>query len=171
MTEHSSALGAAADLPHRKPFLSTPRAITVCTRELAQLTTEVVDRVTALQADGIEEKAVVRRSPGRLIVQLGPVALTIAWLRSTPDVVEEGELLAIVWRGLVAPPGTLRPEQQSAWRAAGKCTQLWEEALSPVADDEASWVWQLASESGASFTSSDVASRCVDRLRAAYQES
>src|SRR3712207_5583806 len=81
----------------RPGFLASHRALAVCTREVSKLSDAIVDGVEALAARGLVEKPVAKVSPGRTIIQLGPVALTIAWLRSTLDTVADGQLLAIVW--------------------------------------------------------------------------
>src|SRR5688500_4515349 len=73
---------------HRQSFLSSHRALAACTREFARLSDEIRQSVAALQGVSADEKAAVRQSPDRCIVQLGPVALTIAWLRKGSDLVE-----------------------------------------------------------------------------------
>ena len=96
---------------HRQSFLSSHRALAACTREFARLSEEIRQGVAALHGVSADEKTTVRQSPDRCIVQLGPVALTIAWLRNSSDLVEAGELLAIVWRGAVAPSQRVSPER------------------------------------------------------------
>lgn len=154
----------------RKPFLASHRAASACTREFTALCDSLVQGVVALHADGIHEKAIVRRSPGRCIVQLGPVAITVAWLRSTLGAVEDGELLAIVWRGAVAPPNDHVPEREPAHRASGAVTALWEQSLAPSAASEATWLWQPAGADFAGYSSLEFAERCVNRLGAAHAE-
>ena len=154
-----------------KPFLASSRALSVCTRELARLTAMVVAGIDegSFALDG--QKVVVRQAPGRFIVQVGPVALTMAWLRSTLDSAASGELLVIVWRGTVAPQVTHCPERSSARRtgkAATAATALWEEAFSAVATSEATWLWRHESADAAQYSSADLAARCVDRLRLAH---
>ncbi|HET7585006.1 MAG TPA: hypothetical protein VFK13_08865 [Gemmatimonadaceae bacterium] len=154
---------------HDRPsFLGSHRALAVCTREVGRLVDEVQREIVALHAGGLADKPDIRLSPSRCIVQLGPVALTVTWLRQTLDSVADGELLVMVWRGLVAPHRQHTPERVSA-RPATTATVLWEHVFSAAADDEESWRWQASSE-GEEFTSSALAGRCVARLRQAYAE-
>jgi hypothetical protein len=154
-----------------QPFLTSPRALAVCTRELARLSDEIGRGVSALRGPVAEEKAVVRRSPGRCIVQLGPVALTLAWLRGTHDSVAEGELLVIVWRGTVAPRHLQEPERPAMRTAPLAATPLWEQVLTAVGDSEETWAWQPSDDDAIERCSStELAMQCVARLRAAYLE-
>ena len=159
------------DNNHRQPFLATHRALAACTRELARLSDDVLLSVAALPGAMSEEKAVVRRSPDRCIVQLGPVALTLAWLRSTHDSVAAGELLVIVWRGAVAPRRQHQPERPATRPVTLEATPLWEQVLTAVADSEDTWGWQPHDPQIGRCTSTELAVRCVERLRVAYVES
>ncbi len=153
----------------RAPFLLTARALAVCSRELARLNDALVRGVTALHPGSAKDKPVVREAPGRLIVQLGPVALTVTWLRPGHATVEDGELLIILWRGAVAPRGEHIPERSPLRRAASSATALWEQTLRPVATEEATWVWKAAGAKGRSHSSAELGDRCVERLRVAYE--
>ena len=153
------------------PFLASHRALAVCTRELARLSDEVVRGVAALPGAEPAEKTTVRRSPERCIVQLGPVALTIAWLRGSHDAVAAGELLVIVWRGAVAPRAQHQPERPVRGPARLGATPLWEQVLTVVGDSEETWAWQPEDDDRIGRCSSaELAARCVGRLRAAYVE-
>lgn len=152
----------------RPSFLASHRALAVCTREFTRLSEGIVAGVEGLAATGAVEKPNVRVTPGRCIVQLGPVALTIAWLRSTLDTVAEGQLLVIVWRGSVAPQVSRLPEQQARrGTPASAPVALLEETLTAAGTDEASWAWRIAGDQ-LDFTSAELAARCVERLREAY---
>jgi hypothetical protein len=151
----------------RPSFLGSHRAIGACTRELGRLSDEIEERVLAL-AGGIEEKPDIRRSPGRCIVQMGRVALTVAWLRSTLDTVADGELLVIVWRGTVAPQAHRRPERRAQQGTPLGATEVWEEVLSAAATDEASWSWRPEEADVGGYSSAELAERCVERLRVAH---
>ena len=152
----------------RPSFLASHRALAVCTREFTKLSEGVVDAVEALAASGTTEKPVVRTMPGRCIVQLGPVALTIAWLRSTLDSVADGQLLVMVWRGNVAPKMNRLPEHQTGrGMTADIPVALLEESLTAAGQDEATWSWRLGGD-GQDFTSAELAARCVKLLREAY---
>lgn len=157
--------------PDQHSFLASHRALAVCTRELARLADEVVLGATALRAGGIEDKPDARIAPGRCIVQLGPVAVTMTWLRSTLDSAADGELLVIVWNGAVAARnGHGRgPERREASNARLPAVALWEEVLVAVGTDEASWRWQPAS-AATSYSSPELAAVAVEQLRLAYAQ-
>lgn len=151
-------------------FLTSPRAVAVCTRELTHLADELVRRLATLDGTTADEKPTVRRSPDRCIVQLGPVALTLAWLRGNSGSVAEGELLVIVWRGAVAPRHHGQPERPSASPPLA-ATPLWEQVFTAVGDSEDTWGWQPQSDGEIGRCSSaELAARCVARLRAEYLE-
>lgn len=158
------------DRMEHQPFLATHRALAVCTRELERLCNEVVQRAQALQGASAGNGLEVRQSPGRCIVQFGPVALTVAWLRSTLDTVADGELLAIVWRGTVAPRQVPLPERSSASRAPRAATALWEGVFTAVATREDSWRWQSGKAGTESRSSTELAALLVSRLGAAHAE-
>src|SRR5436189_268439 len=77
----------------------------VCAREFDRLADDVAKRVTDLADDAKGLKPDVRRSPGRCIVQLGPVALTLSWLRTRAETVSQGRLLIVEWHGTVGANG------------------------------------------------------------------
>ena len=173
--------GSTRDAQDRPPFIASHRALAVCTREFARLTNEVALRLAALNSAGELEEAYVAQSPGRCIVQLGPVALTIAWLRSRLDVVADGELLVVVWHGNVAPSASRFRERvlkgPASVAAAGPTAKpLWEEVLSVRAESEESWQWLStgaqapADTVGTAYSSTALAARSVERLRLAYAE-
>lgn len=157
---------------YRQPFLASHKALAACTREFVRLSREVADGVAALPGATAEEKAVVRQSPDRCIVQLGPVAVTLAWLRSTHDSVARGELLVIVWRGAVAPRARHhQPERPVTGPAPLAATPLWEQVLTAVGDSEASWGWEPRGTEMGRCSSSELAARCVEQVRVAYLDS
>src|SRR5437867_3721477 len=84
---------------HGPPFLSTPRALAACAREFTRLCEGIADTLGASLGETVVDKVVLRQSPERCIIQVGPAALTVAWLRNNRDSVAEGELLIIHWRG------------------------------------------------------------------------
>ena len=162
------------DRPGRygQPFLASHRAVAACTRELARLADAVVGAVAGLHGPMADEKPTVRRSPDRCIVQLGPVALTVAWLRGNHGSIADGELLVIVWRGAVAPRNERKPERPVVGPAHLGATPLWEQVLSAAGDSEDAWEWRPNEEAESERCSSTaLAARCVGRLQAAYLES
>lgn len=154
-------------------YTASFRANAACARELARL----YDEITASLADArvpadakVLEEPVVRRSPARCLVQLGPVALTVAWLQRAQGTVADGELLIVVWRGEVAvrtPQGFERAHQHSG---ASSATALWETVLTVSAQSESDWGWAPVAAGDAALSSAALAKRCVERLRAAHAE-
>ena len=119
-------------------YASSFRANAACARELARLYEEIAASLSDAKA---VEEPVVRRSPARCLVQLGPVALTVAWLQRAQGTVADGELLVVVWRGEVAvrtPQGFERAHQHSG---ASSATALWETVLMVSAQSETQWGW------------------------------
>lgn len=168
MSDGSSAQQPVDSDRHRSAFLDSHRALSVCTRELVRLADEVVRCVGAL-GEPVAAEAKVRRSPERCIVQLGPVALTVGWLRGTYETVAAGELLVIVWRGVVAAQPRRQPERPVRGREPLAATPLWEQVLTAVGESDATWLWQYADDDRIGRCSSkELAARCVERLREAY---
>ena len=170
MLAHSPAQRVPHDrgTSNRESYLSSYRALAACTREFARLAEDVVHGVAALRADGVEEKPDVRLTPGRCIVQLGPVAVTLTWLRSTLDTAADGELLVIVWRGTVAPHPSVVPERREQAGALQPATALWEEVFAAAAASEAGWSWRPTDADIGGYSSVELAARAVERLRLAY---
>jgi hypothetical protein len=151
---------------NRPPFIDTHRARGVCLRQRSRLFTELARRFKVLHKASTEV-AVARPSPDRYIAQLGPVALTVTWLRTRFDSVPEGELLAIVWRGNVASSRVPTPEREYA-APISTATVLWEETVRVTATSEETWRWCPTAKDPGAFTSDELAQRYVDRLHVAY---
>lgn len=157
----------ASDYADRPSFLASHRALSACTRELARLTEMLCRGAATLREDLGVEKLDVRLTPDRCVVQLGPVALTIAWLRSTLGTPENGELLVIVWRGSVAQRGAYHPARAGSPPMVRTASVLSERTYTAAAADEASWVWRTPGEAR-DLTSAALAEQCVEQLRDAY---
>jgi hypothetical protein len=160
----------------RSDFLTSYRATAACTRELGRLHDEIVAALTAWRGQfvaagaTVPEEPVVRRSPARCLVQLGPVALTVAWLQRAQGTVADGELLAVVWRGEVAmrtPQGFERSYERAG---ASSATSVWETVLVATAPSEILWGWAPPGRADDAVSSATLAARCVERLCAAYEE-
>ena len=151
------------------PFLDSHRATAACRRERDRLHGELARQLSELLAAGTGEAFDVRVSPDRWIVQLGPVSLTVVWLKGARDSIAEGELLVIVWHGVAGRRPSRLPERPGAPQLPS-ATALWEEVLVPVAADEATWGWQprSAGAGAGAWPSPELAARCVERLHAAY---
>jgi hypothetical protein len=71
--------GMTTDVLDREDFLDSHRALAVCAREFDRLADDISKRVADLEDEAKGLKADIRRSPGRMIAQLGPVALKKSW--------------------------------------------------------------------------------------------
>ncbi len=151
----------------RHAFLSSHRALAVCTREFSRLSDELISAAKEFAKEHAMEVPTVRKAPDRCIVQLGPVALTVAWLRNGSDSPAAGELLAIVWHGVIAPRGDHMPERQNARHVPTAPVSVWEETLVPSATSEASWHWHPVDLSREGYASPELAARCLDQLHKA----
>jgi hypothetical protein len=162
-------LDTTAEHSHRPAYAASYRANSACARELTRLHDAVADGLAAW-CGGTDEKPVVRRSPARCLVQVGPVALTLAWLQSGHGTVADGELLVVVWRGSVAVASrSPRGFERAGDRAGASCaTSLWEQVYMVDASSEEAWGW--APVGGDALSSVALADQCVERLRAAYAE-
>ena len=167
MLERDAADRAARghDRTEHQPFLATYRAVAACAREFTRMSEDVVRGLRALAAAGIADVPVVRQSPDRCLVQLGPVALSLAWLRGAQDSVADGELLVVLWRGAIARRAGYTPARGSAERATLTATELWSEVLAPEAASESEWQWRGKTTG---FSSSELATAIVERLRDAH---
>ena len=145
----------------RDAFLGSHRAITHLGREFDRLATEVTKRVASVNRDEVETPLDVHRVPGRCTVQLGPVALTLSWVRTRPDTVATGRLMIIEWEGQVSRPNT--PNGQSP-------VPLRETVLRADATRVDDWQWRSDEVAGYAYDSSELAAHCVDSLAYALQD-
>ena len=148
-------------LQPRDSFLASHRAITHLGREFDRLAAEVTKRVATVNRDDTEVPLEVHRVPGRCTVQLGPVALTLSWVRTRPDTVATGRLMIIEWEGTVgrAPaPGIQSP------------VPLRETVLRADATRVEDWQWKSDDVAGYTYDSTELAAHCVDSLAYALQD-
>lgn len=161
----------------RAGFITSHRATAACARELARLYDAIADGLTAWGVGtahaGDEEgldAPVVRRTPARCLVQVGPVALTVAWLQKAQGTVADGELLVVVWRGAVAVQAPRGFERTVDRAGASSATPVWETVVTPTAGSEADWGWVPAGVADVTLSSTTLADQCIERLRAAHAE-
>jgi len=141
----------------RDTFLASHRAITHLGREFDRLASEIAKRAATVNRDDAEVPLEVHRVPGRCTVQLGPVALTLSWVRTRPDTVATGRLMIIEWEGQVGR-GTPNP------------VPLRETVLRADATRVEDWQWKSYDVAGYAYDSAELAAHCVDSLAYALQD-
>jgi hypothetical protein len=167
-TPPPSGFGNRYGNKYDQPFLSTPRAFACCAREFTRLSADIVEAIVGT-FELPPEKIIVRQSPERCIIQVGTAALTVAWLRSTHDSVAEGELLVILWRGIVAPSLRFKPERLTD-PATITATALRETVFVADASCEADWMWRSIEPISDRYTSANLARAVADQLRAIHHD-
>jgi hypothetical protein len=158
------------DSVHSQAFLATHRGQAAFAREYARLIAAIMADATMIGKLDPERVPVIRQSPERVIVQLGPVAMTVAWLRKGGESAAIGELLFIFWRGTIAPRGGDPTEYNARRRVVVPPTILWEETLIAFALTETAWTWRTAKGDVEGVNSPTLAERCVSRLSALHND-
>ncbi len=170
MIEHASPV-APSDIrfgPDRTNFLTSHRAQSVAAREFSRLTDAVVALTKRAATLSACEPPTTRLSPDRCIVQLGPVALTVAHIRTGNDVPPGGQLLCIIWKGIIAARGDHVPERSGARRVPPPPVSVWEESMVVSAASETTWHWHPNGIESTGYTSPELAERCVEQLQTAF---
>jgi hypothetical protein len=133
-------------------FMSQPRAQTALKREFEMLTTELAERVK-FESDRLGDNQVeMHCAPQRLVVQLGPVGLSMSWVAGRSGNLADGRLLVIEWDGAITHKRhiggakTASPTREQLYRA---------EAKGP--DD---WCWRPETGEGSSYSSRNLAGQC-----------
>jgi len=147
----------------RDTFLASHRAITHLGREFDRLAAEVAKRAATVTRDDTEVPLEVHRVPGRCTVQLGPVALTLSWVRTRPDTVATGRLMIIEWEGQIA-------KGAASGAVATGPIPLRETVLRADATRVEDWQWKSDDIAGYAYDSSELAAHCVDSLAYALQD-
>jgi hypothetical protein len=145
----------------RDAFLGSHRAITHLGREFDRLAAEVTKRVATVNRDDVETPLEVHRIPGRCTVQLGPVALTLSWVRTRPDTVATGRLMIIEWEGRIGRAGST---------GGPGAVPLRETVLRADATRVDDWQWRSDEVAGYAYDSNELAAHCVDSLAYALQD-
>jgi hypothetical protein len=162
----------AADAERRdrdcESFLGSHRAIPVLGRELERLADDIARRASALRL-GEAAPVEIRRAPGRCIVQIGPVALSLSWLRSHFDTVAGGQLLIVEWEGTVGRGAEVAPERRNG-AAPERAVAIREEVLLADATGERDWLWRRQGAALSTYTTRELASQCVDSLITTLRE-
>jgi len=150
---------------YSQPYLSTPRALSAAAREFARLSDCLADGIASGFDETIDRPLSVRRSPERCIIQVGRLAVTVAWIRHRRDS-GEGELLIIHWQGTVAP--SINQQFERAREISLSATPLSESVYLAEATCEADWAWRTPEEPVNRYSSSSLAELVIERLRTAH---
>jgi hypothetical protein len=156
--------------PDRTAFLSSHRAQSVGVREFTRFTDTLVAHAKRIATQNAMAAPVLRMAPERCIIQLGPVALTAAHIRTGNDVPPGGQLLCIIWKGTIAPRGEHIPERLGARHVPVPPVSVWEESLTVSADNESSWHWHPRGLEREGYTSTELAERCIVQLEQAFEK-
>ncbi len=154
----------------RDTYLGSHRSGPACARELERLADDVVQRVESIERDEAAGEIEVRRGAGRCIIQLGPVALTMSWIRSRTDAVIEGRLMIMEWDGIVRRGTDQVPERAPVRHTFRPATLLREDVFVADAATEQNWRWRRDGRALGMYTSRDLAARCMASLTARLEE-
>lgn len=145
----------------RATFLSSMRATSALGHEFNRLIAAISDFVSKLDTVADGPTAEVHSTPHRCTVQMGPVALSLSWIRSRFDTVADGRLMVIEWEGKIGDraraPGVApaRPLREYVLRA---------DASGPDA-----WRWRSDTTALRAYSTRDLAGLCVDSMAHALQ--
>jgi hypothetical protein len=157
----TSLAGDDRSTQQRDTFLASHRAITHLGREFDRLASEIAKRAATVNRDDAEVPLEVHRVPGRCMVQLGPVALTLSWVRTRPDTVATGRLMIIEWEGTVG---------RGVSGGGPSPIPLRETVLRADATRVEDWHWKSDEVAGYAYDSTELAAHCVDSLAYALQD-
>jgi hypothetical protein len=150
-------------------FLGSARAVAVCAREFDRLADTIAKRAVSV-AEKAGTKAEVQRRPDRCIVQIGPVALSVSWVRERVDTVATGRLMIAEWQGTVVRAAQRPPEMQTQSTVQRPATLMRENILRADATGEPDWLWRHETTADLGYASRDLAAHCVDSLLLTLQE-
>jgi hypothetical protein len=133
-------------------FMAQPRAQSAFKREFDALSAELAERVQ-FESDRLGDRQVeMHCAPERLVVQLGPVGLSMSWVAGRSGNLADGRLLVIEWDG----PITHRRAMGDGKTASMVREQLYRaDAKGP--DD---WRWRPEGSDGSSYSSRNLAGQC-----------
>lgn len=150
-------------------FLGSSRAVAVCAREFERLADTIAKRATSA-AEKVGAKAEVQRMPDRCLVQLGPVALSVSWVRERVDTVATGRLMIAEWQGTVVRTPRPADMQTATTTNHGPATLMSEKILRADATGEPDWLWRREPVEDHGYASRDLAAHCVESLVLSLQE-
>jgi hypothetical protein len=133
-------------------FMSQPRAQTALKREFEMLTTELAERVK-FESDRLGDKQVeMHCAPQRLVVQLGPVGLSMSWVAGRSGNLADGRLLVIEWDGAITHRRHIGGEKTAS--------PTREQLYRPEAKGPDDWTWRPETGEGSSYSSRNLAGQC-----------
>jgi hypothetical protein len=150
-------------------FLGSSRAVAVCAREFERLADTIAKRATSA-AEKLGAKAEVQRMPDRCLVQLGPVALSVSWVRERVDTVATGRLMIAEWQGTVVRQPRPADMQTTTTTNHGPAQLMRENILRADATGEPDWLWRREPVDDHGYASRDLAAHCVESLMLTLQE-
>ena len=150
-------------------FLGSSRAVAVCAREFERLADTIAKRATSA-AEKVGAKAEVQRMPDRCLVQMGPVALSVSWVRERVDTPATGRLMIAEWQGTVVRAPRPADMQTTTTVNHGPAQLIRENILRADATGEPDWLWRGEPSADIGYASRDLAARCVDSLVLSLQE-
>jgi hypothetical protein len=150
-------------------FLGSSRAQAICAREFERLADSIAKRA-ASAAEKAGTKAEVQRMPDRCLVQLGPVALSVSWVRERVDTAATGRLMIAEWQGTVVR--TPRPADMAPVAPAPivPARLMRENILRADATGEPDWLWRREPVADVGYATRDLAAHAVDSLMLSLQE-
>ncbi len=158
------------DAATSQAFLATHRGQAAFAREYARLITAILADVGQITRNDPALVPVIRQSPERCIVQLGPVAMTMVWLRKGAEATANGELMLMLWRGTIAPRSGDPTEYSARRRVVVPPTILSEETFVAFAVSETAWTWRSGASDADGVSSITLAEQSVRRLVALHQD-
>jgi hypothetical protein len=163
MADDRAARATAAEREARESDsdLGSYRASSALDRELERLSEEIARRISRLGAERADLAPEVDRAPGRCTVQVGPVALSLSWIRSRPDSVASGRLMIIEWEGTIG---------RRASKSGPRPRALREETLRAIATRAEDWHWCSEDAEAQTYGTRELAARCVASLECALSE-
>lgn len=150
-------------------FLGSSRAVAVCAREFERLADTIAKRATSA-GEKIGTKAEVQRMPDRCLVQLGPVALSVSWVRERVDTVATGRLMIAEWQGTVVRQPRPADMATTTTTNHGPAKIMSEKILRADATGEPDWLWRHEPIADLGYASRDLAAHCVESLMLSLQE-
>ena len=138
-------------------YMAQPRAQSALKREFDALSTELAERVkfeSDRLGDSKEKQFEIHCAPQRLVVQLGPVGLSMSWVADRSGNLADGRLLVIEWDGAI----THRNHAGGGGLKTASPTR--EQLYRPEAKGPDDWCWRPEGGEGSAYSSRNLAGQC-----------